>query len=132
MARIELAKDGKLKVLQIDIGVDVGTILNPDAVRSQIQGGTLFGLNMALNEEVEIQNGRVISDNFDTYPILRMEDIPTNIRVHLDATSDHERMGAIGETPVGPIAPAIANAIRQVTGRRIRSMPFRNEDLSWG
>lgn len=132
VARIELSKDGALKVLQLDVGVDVGTILNADAVLSQIQGGTIFGLNMALNEEVEIENGLVISDNFDSYPMVRMADIPTDIRVHLDATSWHERMGAIGEAPVGPIAPAIANAIRQITGKRITSMPFRNEDLSWG
>ncbi len=132
VARVEVSKSGELKVLQLDVGADPGTILNPDAFETQLYGATLFGLNMALLEEMDIENGVVVSDNFDTYPMLRLRDIPENIRTHLDVTSGHERMGEAGEPPVGPVAPALANAIFQATGKRIRSLPFRKVDLSWG
>jgi isoquinoline 1-oxidoreductase beta subunit len=131
VATVEVSKAGQLKILQLDVTADVGTIANPDAVRSQLQGGTIYGLNMALNEELQIENGAVVSDNYDKYPMLRMGDVPTNIRVHLDGTSGHPRINEIGEPPVGPVGPAIANAIFQATGKRIRRMPFRTEDLSW-
>ena len=131
VATVEVSKDGKLKILQIDATADVGTIANPDAVLSQIQGGTIYGLNMALMEELQFENGAVVSDNYDKYPMLRMVDVPRNIRVHLDGTSGHSRINEIGEPPVGPVGPAIGNAIFQATGKRIRRLPFRSQDLSW-
>lgn len=131
VVRVECSQAGELSILQIDAGCDVGTILNPDAVRAQIQGGSIYGLNMALMEELEIENGVVVSDNYDSYPMLRIGDIPTNLNVHLDATSGHERINEIGEPPVGPIGPAIANAIFRATGQRVRSLPLRKADLSW-
>ena len=124
-------RSGQLKILQLDVTADVGTIANPDAVASQLQGGTIYGLNMALMEELRVENGAIVSDNYDKYPMLRMSDVPTNIRVHLDGTSGHPRINEIGEPPVGPVGPAIANAIFQATGKRIRRMPFRSEDLRW-
>lgn len=129
--RVECSRDGDLSILRIDAGCDVGTILNPDAVRAQIQGGTIFGLNMAMMEELEIENGEVVSDNYDRYPMLRIGDITSNFHVHLDATSGHERINEIGEPPVGPIGPALANAIFQATGKRVRRLPLRKADLSW-
>ncbi|MFV0277532.1 MAG: hypothetical protein ACK5HY_10160, partial [Parahaliea sp.] len=68
---------------------------------------------------------------YDTYPMLRIRDIPTRIHVHLDATSGHERINEIGEPPVGPVGPAIANAIFRATGQRIRRLPLRKADLRW-
>jgi isoquinoline 1-oxidoreductase subunit beta len=131
VATVEVSQSGQLKILQLDVTADVGTIANPDAVASQLQGGTIYGLNMALMEELRVENGAIISDNYDKYPMLRMSDVPTNIRVHLDGTSGHPRINEIGEPPVGPVGPAIANAIFQATGKRIRRMPFRSEDLRW-
>lgn len=129
--RVSCSREGELRILQIDAGCDVGTIVNPDAVRAQIQGGTIFGLNMAMLEELEIENGVVVSDNFHRYPMLRIRDIPADFHVHLDATSGHERINEIGEPPVGPVGPALANAIFQATGKRVRSLPLRKADLSW-
>lgn len=129
--RVSCSREGELRILQIDAGCDVGTIVNPDAVRAQIQGGTIFGLNMAMMEELEIEDGVVVSDNFDRYPMLRIRDIPGDFHVHLDATSGHERINEIGEPPVGPIGPALANAIFQATGKRVRRLPLRKADLSW-
>lgn len=131
VVHVEVSKAGKLTIHQLDVGADVGTIANPDGFRSQLEGGTIFGLNMALMEDIEIENGVVISDNFDSYPMLRLRDIPIKINTHLDATSGHERIFEIGEPPVGPVGPAIGNAIFQATGKRVRELPFRKADLSW-
>ncbi len=130
-ARVSVSKAGELTVRQVDVAFDCGRVANPDAVRAQIEGGVLFGMNMTLNEELSIENGATPDLNFDRYPMLRMgDDLPT-IRVHFDALSGHERMSIIGEAPVGPIGPAIGNAIFQATGKRLRRTPFRKHDLSW-
>ena len=124
VATVEVSAAGELKVRSLDIAFDCGRVLNMDAVRSQLEGSAVFGLNMCLNEEINIENGRVVEGNFDRYPMLRLADIP-RINVHADALSGHERYGNAGEAGVGPIGPAIANAVFAVTGVRLRSMPFR-------
>lgn len=131
VAHVEVSRAGKLTIRQLDVGMDPGSIVNPDAFKAQLQGGTIFGLNMALMEDLQIDNGAIISDNFDSYPMLRMRDVPANIRTHLDAASGHERMSEAGEPPVGPVGPAIGNAIFRATGKRVRTLPFRKTDLSW-
>lgn len=131
VVHVEVSRAGELTIHQLDVGADVGTIANPDGFKAQLQGGTIFGLNMALMEDLEIKNGAVVSDNFDSYPMLRMRDVPININTHLDASSGHERINEIGEPPVGPVGPAIGNAIFRATGKRIRELPFRKADLSW-
>jgi isoquinoline 1-oxidoreductase subunit beta len=130
VALVDVSREGVLKVLQIDIAFDCGRVLNRDAVEAQMQGGVLFGLNMALNEELSIANGRVVEGNFDTYPLLRIADAP-RINVHFGGLSGADRYSEVGEPPVGPVGPAVANAIFAATGKRIRSMPFRKHDLKW-
>ncbi|CAN5344326.1 hypothetical protein BH09CHL1_BH09CHL1_28760 [soil metagenome] len=85
---------------------------------------------MSVNEGLTLENGRIVEGNFDTYPVIRMADAP-KINVHLDALSGDDRHSEVGEVGVGPVGPAIANAIFAATGKRVRSTPFRNEDLSW-
>ncbi|RLT92971.1 xanthine dehydrogenase family protein molybdopterin-binding subunit [Ketobacter sp.] len=130
VARVEVSKSGQLQVQQIDFTFDCGRIVNRDAVAQQIQGGIIYGLSMSLNEGLTIVDGAVKEGNFDSLPLLKMADMP-RINIHFDALSGHDRFAIIGEAPVGPIGPAIANAIYQATGKRVRSTPFRNEDLSW-
>jgi isoquinoline 1-oxidoreductase beta subunit len=131
IAKVEVTKDGKLKILQIDVAFDTGRIMNADAVRVELEGGTLFGLNMTLNEELTIKNGQVVEGNFDTYPMLRMANAPRTIGVHFGGLSDNPRYNEIGEPPAGSIGPAVGNAIFAATGKRIRSTPFRKQDLRW-
>jgi isoquinoline 1-oxidoreductase subunit beta len=131
VAKVEVANDGKLKILQLDVAFDTGRILNADAVRAELEGGTLFGLNMTLNEELTIKNGQIVEGNFDTYPMLRMVDAPRVIGVHFGGLSDNPRYNEIGEPPAGSIGPAVGNAIFAATGKRIRSTPFRKQDLRW-
>jgi isoquinoline 1-oxidoreductase beta subunit len=130
VAHVEVTKEGALRVLQIDLAFDCGQVLERDVVLAQMQGGAIYGLNMALNEELNIRDGRIVEGNFDDYPMLRLADIP-KINVHFGALTGHARFSEVGEPPVGPIGPAVANAIFQATGKRIRSMPFRKHDLSW-
>jgi isoquinoline 1-oxidoreductase beta subunit len=131
VATVEVTREGELKILQLDLAFDCGQILNRDAVLTELQGGMVFGLNMSLNEELNIENGRIVEGNFDRYPMLRMSEVPKALHVHFGAVSGHERLSEVGEPPVGPIGPAIANAIFRAAGKRIRTMPFRKHDLRW-
>jgi len=103
-------------------------VLNMNAVNAQLEGSAIFGMNMALNEEITVENGRVVEGNFDAYPMLRLADIP-KITIHAEALSGHERYGNVGEAGVGVIGPAIANAVYAATGTRLRAMPFRKQKL---
>jgi isoquinoline 1-oxidoreductase beta subunit len=94
-----------------------------DAVHAQLEGSAIFGMNMSLNEEITIENGRVVEGNFDRYRMLRLADIP-RINIHTEALSGHERYANVGEAGVGVVGPAIANAVFAANGVRLRKMPF--------
>lgn len=130
VAHVEVTQAGELTVHRIDFTFDCGRIVNQDAVAAQLEGGIIYGLNMSLYEGLTIADGAVVEQNFDSLSMLKMGDIP-EINIHFEALSGHDRFGIIGEAPVGPIGPAIANAIYQATGKRLRSTPFRDADLSW-
>ncbi len=130
VATVEVTKSGILKVHQLDAAFDCGRIVNRDAVDNLVQGGLVFGLNMALNEEMNVKDGRMVEGNFDQYPILRTGDTP-QVNVHFGGLSGHDRFAELGEPPAGPVGPAIGNAIFRATGKRIRSTPIRKHDLSW-
>ncbi|MFL6548961.1 MAG: molybdopterin cofactor-binding domain-containing protein [Povalibacter sp.] len=127
IATVEVAEAGALKVHSLDLAFDSGKILNKDAVLAQLQGSMIFGMNVCMNEELAIENGQVVDDNFHRYPMLRMADVPSRVDVHFGAVSGHARYGGPGEVGTGLVAPAIANAIFRATGRRLRSMPFRKQ-----
>lgn len=130
-ARVAVSQEGELHVKQLDVAFDCGKVANADAVRAQVEGGVLFGMNMTLNEQITIANGRVAESNYHQYPMLRLGDNLPTINVHFDALSGIERFDLMGEAPVGPIGPAIGNAIYDAIGVRLRSTPFRKHDLSW-
>jgi isoquinoline 1-oxidoreductase beta subunit len=100
--------------------------VNPDTIRAQMEGGIVFGLTAALYGEITFENGRVKQRNFHDYPMLRMNEMPV-VETHIVAST--EKMGGVGETGVPPIAPAVGNAIFAATGKRIRRLPIRAEDL---
>jgi isoquinoline 1-oxidoreductase beta subunit len=95
-----------------------------------MEGGSIFALNVALNEQLTVKDGRVVEGNFDDYPMLRTGSAP-KVNVHLGGLTGHKRFGESGEPSAGPIGPAVGNAIYRATGKRIRSTPFRAHDLSW-
>jgi isoquinoline 1-oxidoreductase beta subunit len=126
VAEVSLSDQGKLRVHRVVCAIDCGPVVNPDGVRAQMEGGIVFGLTAALYGEITFEKGRVKQRNFHDYPMLRMNEMP-EVEVHIVASTD--RMGGVGETAVPPIAPAVANAAFALTGKRIRSLPIRAEDL---
>ena len=131
VARVAVSKAGELRVRRVDVAFDCGRIANEDAVRSQIEGGLIFGLNMTLNEEMTLKDGAMVEGNFDLYPMLRLGDGLPDIHIHLGALSGHSRFDLMGELPACPIGPAVGNAIFAAIGKRLRTTPFRKQDLSW-
>jgi len=121
VAEVEVSKNGKLRVHRIVCAVDCGTIVNPDIVTAQMEGGVLFGIGAALWGEVTLKQGRVEQSNFHDYRVLRMNEAPS-IEVHL--VRNGEAPGGIGEPGTAVTAPALANALFAATGRRVRQLPL--------
>jgi isoquinoline 1-oxidoreductase beta subunit len=112
---------GTLKVHKIFCAVDCGQMVNPKIVASQIEGGIVFGLSAALWGEIKLVGGRVQETNFDTYRVLRANEMP---QIDVQLLPSDEPPGGIGEPAVALVAPAIGNALFAATGKRLRSLPF--------
>ena len=113
--------DGQPKVHRIVTAVDCGIVVNPDIVHQQAEGSALFGLSAALTGNITIDKGRVVQSNFYDYTVLHMADTPP---VDVYVVPSTEKPTGIGEICTPPIAPAIANAVFKLTGKRARSLPF--------
>ena len=124
IAEVEVSKDGEVKVRRVVCAVDCGQIVNPDTITAQIEGGIIFGISAALWGEITLKNGRVEQNNFNDYRVLRINEAPL-IEVHL--VNSTESPGGIGEPGTIGIAPAMANAIFALTGKRIRKLPIKNQ-----
>ncbi len=122
-----VAKDGEVRVHRVVCAVDCGTVINPDTVKAQMEGGIVFGLTAALKTEITLKNGRVEQTNFHDYQMLRIFESP-KIEVHIVPSSANPT--GVGEPGVPPVAPALANAIFAVTGKRVRRLPIRASDLA--
>lgn len=119
-------KDGKLHVDRIVSAVDIGTAVNPEGVRAQVESAVVYGLTAAMKSQITIANGRTVEQNFDRFPCLRMNETP-RMEVHI-VKSDIAPTG-IGEPGLPPVAPALMNAIFMATGKRVRRLPLLPEDL---
>jgi isoquinoline 1-oxidoreductase beta subunit len=115
-------KGNTFKIDRIVAAVDCGQIVNPESVRSQTEGGIIYGLSAALKNEITIKNGAVEQTNFDGYDPLRINEAPP-IEVHLVASKADP--GGMGEPALPPAAPAVANAIFAASGQRLRKLPFQ-------
>jgi isoquinoline 1-oxidoreductase beta subunit len=114
--------DGRIHVHRVSAAVDCGTPVNPLSIEAQVQSAVAFGLSAALYGKLTFTNGRVNESNFHDYPVVRMFDMP-RVSVHL--IKSNAKMGGIGEPATAPIAPAVANAVFALTGKRLRSLPMR-------
>ena len=124
IAEVEVSKDGEVSIRRVVCAVDCGQIVNPDTITAQIEGGIIFGISAALWGEITLKNGRVEQTNFNDYRVLRINEAPL-IEVHLVKST--ESPGGIGEPGTIGIAPAMANAIFALTGKRIRKLPIKNQ-----
>jgi isoquinoline 1-oxidoreductase len=116
-------ESGTPKVIEVVQAFECGAIVNPTNLRCQVEGAITMGLGPALREEIQFQNGRVTNGKFASYRVPRFADIP-KLDVLLLDRKDQEPIGA-GETPIMAIAPAIANAVFDATGKRVRTMPIK-------
>jgi CO/xanthine dehydrogenase Mo-binding subunit len=119
-------ENGKLKVHRVVCAVDCGAVVNPAGVVQQIESGIAFGLS-ALKSGITIKNGRVEQGNFHEYDVVRIDEMP-KVEVHIVPYGGEP--GGIGEASTPGIAPAVCNAIFAATGKRIRQLPIRPEDLA--
>ncbi len=118
--------DGNLKIYRVVCAVDCGQVINPDMVEAQMEGGIVFGLTSALYGEITLDHGQVVQRHFRDYPLIRFNEMPT-VEVHI--VPDGLCPTGIGEMGNPPATPALLNAIYAVTGKRIRRLPIRAEDL---
>jgi isoquinoline 1-oxidoreductase subunit beta len=126
VAEVSVEKDGTVHVHRVVAAVDCGRTVNPDTVKAQLEGGIIFGLTAALKTEITLDKGRVQQRNFHDYPMVRMFEAPA-IEVFIVPSTEHPT--GVGEPGVPPVAPAVANAIFAATGKRVRRLPIKPEDL---
>ena len=102
--------------------VDCGQVINPDLVEAQCEGAIAFALSAALKQQITVARGRVQETNFGDYPMLEIGEMPV-VETHI--IENHEPPGGMGEVPLPPLAPAVANAIFNATGTRVRGLPIK-------
>jgi isoquinoline 1-oxidoreductase subunit beta len=126
VAEISVAADGTVHVHRIVCAIDCGIAVNPDQIKAQMEGGAIYALTAALYGEISIEHGRVQQSNFHNYPLLRINEAP---RVEVHIMDSGEDPGGIGEPGVPSVAPAVCNAIYAATGKRLRRLPIRRDEL---
>jgi isoquinoline 1-oxidoreductase beta subunit len=127
VAEVSVKQDGSVKVDRVVCAVDCGIAVNPDIIRAQVEGSVGFALAAALHQEIRLKEGRVEQGNFDTFPLLRINEMP-HVEVHIVPSSAAPT--GIGEPGVPPLAPALTNAIAAATGKRLRRLPLRTAELA--
>lgn len=130
VAEVLVSPEGMIKVERVVCAIDCGMTVNPDTIRAQLEGAVAFALTAALKGEITIDGGRVEQSNFHDYPLLTLAEMP-EVEVHIVPSS--EPPGGVGEPGVPPLGPAVANAVFDATGQRLRRQPLRiatsaNED----
>jgi isoquinoline 1-oxidoreductase subunit beta len=120
VAEISL-EGGAVKVHKVTVAADLGRMVNPDTVEAQIQSSIVFGLGAATMQEITLVNGRVQQTNFNTFPLVRMYETPV---IDITLVNSTEKPGGIGEPATALVAPAVANAVAALTGKRVRKLPI--------
>ena len=130
VAEVTVSKDGKLKVDRVVVATDIGSqIVNLSGAENQVQGSVIDGLGALMFQQLDIEQGRIVQSNFHDYPMIRIDDAPTQVDVHFLKTN--YPVTGLGEPALPPLAPAVCNAIFAATGIRVRQLPLLKTDLSW-
>jgi isoquinoline 1-oxidoreductase beta subunit len=115
---------GALSIKQVDTAIDCGFHVNPERIRSQIEGAAVMGLALAKHGQVTFKDGRPQQNNFDGFVVARIDDAPLNVRTHIVPAGWDVPSSGVGEPGLPPFAPALCNAIFAATGKRIRNLPI--------
>lgn len=126
VVHVSANEQGKIKLEKVYMSVDCGIAVNPERVRSQMEGAVVFGISLAFYGEITTKDGVVQQGNFHDYPIARMTDVPPT---EVDIVMSDARPGGVGEPGVPPVAPAICNAIFAATGKRYRELPLNQYQI---
>jgi isoquinoline 1-oxidoreductase beta subunit len=121
VAEVSLSPEGRPRVHRIVTAIDCGQVVNPALVTQQMESSIIYGLSAALYGQITFKDGAVEQGNFDTYPALRLADTPT---IETWIMPNGEPPGGVGEPGLPPVAPAVANALAALTGRRNRRLPL--------
>jgi isoquinoline 1-oxidoreductase beta subunit len=126
VAEVSVDKEGKLKVHRIVAATDPGHAVNPQQIEAQVEGSFVYGLSAALYGGCTVKDGRIEQTNFDTYPVLHLDEMP---KVETVVMPSGGFWGGVGEPTIAVAAPAVLNAIFAATGQRIRELPLKNHSL---
>lgn len=126
VVKVSHQPNGKIKIDKVIALMDCGWYVNPDIIRAQVEGSIIMALGAATRHETHFKDGMAVEKNLDTYKISRMNEIP-GIEVHI--VENNEKAGGVGEPGLPPLAPALCNAIFDLTGRRIRKLPFNLDEI---
>jgi isoquinoline 1-oxidoreductase beta subunit len=126
-AEVSVNKDGHLKIHRIVAATDCGYAVNPQQIEAQVEGSFVYGLSAALYGECTVQDGRMVQDNFHTYPVMKIDEMP---KVETVIVASGGFWGGVGEPTIAVAAPAVLNAIFAATGKRIRDLPLKHHNLA--
>lgn len=129
VVEVAVSKRGQVRIPKVWSVIDCGLAVNPDRVRSQLEGAAVFGASLTLHGGVTMAGGAVQQNNFHDAPVARMTEAPIHVDTHI--VPSESLPGGVGEVGVPPFAAALCNAIYAATGKRIRKLPLKGQDLSW-
>jgi isoquinoline 1-oxidoreductase beta subunit len=121
VVKVSRKADGKIKIDKVWAVMDCGWYVNPDIIKAQVEGSVIMGLGAAVTHATHFKDGKAVEQNFNTYKMPRITETP-EIEVHI--MDNEEKAGGVGEPALPPIAPALTNAIFDLTGKRVRKLPF--------
>ena len=127
VAEVSMTPQGKVKVHRMVLAINCGHAVNPDQIAAQVEGSVAYGLSAALYGECSIEKGRIVEQNFNTYEIVRLNEMP---KVETVIVPTYDFWGGVGEPTICVVSPAVMNAIAAATGKPVRSLPLKNLKLA--